>query len=315
MRRHKRRRHSPPDDYKNDTNPPLKPCMNAGDHDNFFHSPLDPDTAFQESLFDALADDEGAAYWEGVYGQPIHMYSNIKTRSNGVGGEEYGHSGDDEKGDLERMTDEEYASYVRARMFEKTHQHIIEERARREEERKRAKEKSRRQRKEMEDERLRKKIEDSLRRGEERKRAGVAWKRAWEGYVSGWEDLATVRKTSSNAGDGKMKGVEGDEEPDGLSRRRTRKETRKLREVIPWPTQSGSWSDVSNEGVEAFFRNVPPAKMDMVALLKAERVRWHPDKVQQRFGGGPDGVDEETMKRVTMVFQIIDHVWDKEKRK
>src|SRR5436190_10673322 len=33
-----------------------------------------PDTAFRESLFDALADDEGAAYWESVYGQPIHIY-------------------------------------------------------------------------------------------------------------------------------------------------------------------------------------------------------------------------------------------------
>ena len=34
----------------------------------------DPEAAFRESLFDAMADDEGAAFWEGVYGQPIHVY-------------------------------------------------------------------------------------------------------------------------------------------------------------------------------------------------------------------------------------------------
>ena len=39
--------------------------------------------------------------------------------------------------------------------------------------------------------------------------------------------------------------------------------------------------------------------------LKAERVRWHPDKVQQRFGGG---VDEGTMRVVTGVFQVVDAV-------
>ncbi|KLU83995.1 hypothetical protein MAPG_03043 [Magnaporthiopsis poae ATCC 64411] len=40
--------------------------------DPFAPPPLDADAAFRESLFDAMADDEGAAYWEGVYGQPIH---------------------------------------------------------------------------------------------------------------------------------------------------------------------------------------------------------------------------------------------------
>ncbi|CAI4217990.1 unnamed protein product [Parascedosporium putredinis] len=66
--------------------------------------PLDPEAAFRESLFDAMADDEGAAYWEGVYGQPIHVYSNER---------------DGPQGELERMTDDEYAAYVRQKMWEK----------------------------------------------------------------------------------------------------------------------------------------------------------------------------------------------------
>ncbi|KAF3256669.1 hypothetical protein TWF132_003685 [Orbilia oligospora] len=55
----------------------------------------DPEAAFRESLFEAMADDEGASYWEGVYGQPIHLYERPKVEN--------------EKGELEMMTDEEYA--------------------------------------------------------------------------------------------------------------------------------------------------------------------------------------------------------------
>jgi hypothetical protein len=40
--------------------------------------------------------------------------------------------------------------------------------------------------------------------------------------------------------------------------------------------------------------------------LKEERVRWHPDKIQQRLGGR---VDEAVMRDVTAVFQIVDKLW------
>jgi len=36
----------------------------------------DPIERFQESLFDALGDDEGAAFWKEYIGQPIHNYPN-----------------------------------------------------------------------------------------------------------------------------------------------------------------------------------------------------------------------------------------------
>jgi hypothetical protein len=46
--------------------------------------------------------------------------------------------------------------------------------------------------------------------------------------------------------------------------------------------------------------------------LKVERVRWHPDKVQQRFGGA---VDEGTMKVVTGVFQVVDDLVEEERKR
>jgi hypothetical protein len=41
-------------------------------------------------------------------------------------------------------------------------------------------------------------------------------------------------------------------------------------------------------------------------------VRWHPDKVQQRFAGA---VDEGTMKVVTGVFQVVDALVEEERKK
>lgn len=50
------------------------------------HRSISPNSAFRESLFDALADDEGAAFWESVYGQPIHTY-DIPSVPKGPNGE------------------------------------------------------------------------------------------------------------------------------------------------------------------------------------------------------------------------------------
>ena len=76
--------------------------------------------------------------------------------------------------------------------------------------------------------------------------------------------------------------------------------------------ESGKWEDVEKEEVERFFRNAPQPKMgeleaDLGAVLKVERVRWHPDKVQQKFGS--QRIDDETRKMVTAVFQFIDMMW------
>lgn len=57
----------------------------------------DPDD-FTERLFDAMADDEGRDYWQSVYHQPIHDFPAQKD-----------------------MTDDQYATFVRRGMWERTH--------------------------------------------------------------------------------------------------------------------------------------------------------------------------------------------------
>ncbi|KAM0243021.1 hypothetical protein ACHAP5_006982 [Fusarium lateritium] len=214
--------------------------------------PLDPEAAFRESLFDAMADDEGAAYWEGVYGQPVHVYSNER-----VGPE----------GHLEQMTDEEYATYVRQKMWEKTHAGLLEERARRDEAKKRKVEEDRLAQKLHED------MERSIRRGEER-RQRRRWAQRWEDYTTAWTSWDGTPAT------------------------------------IAWPVEGGRLEDVEESTVRKFFVNgLNPQEIgekSFVAKLREERVRWHPDKVQQKLGGQ---VDEDTMKGVTAVFQIIDKLW------
>jgi len=175
-------------------------------------------------------------------------------------------------GELEGMTDEEYVAYVRAKMWEKSHQHVVEERARREAERA-----GRKKREEG--------VEEALRRGEERRR-GKRWRGAWEGYVRGWEGMVQA-------------GGQG----------------RAMRGRIPWPVLSGRREDVGKDEVERFFGHAEQyagvGEGGLGGLLKVERVRWHPDKMQQR--AGKEGVDGETMKMITAVFQVVDQMWSETK--
>ncbi|KAJ4116280.1 hypothetical protein NW768_011069 [Fusarium equiseti] len=214
--------------------------------------PLDAEAAFRESLFDAMADDEGAAYWEGVYGQPVHVYSNERVGPTGH---------------LEQMTDEEYATYVRQKMWEKTHAGLLEERARHEDAKKRKAEEDRHAQKLQED------MDRSIRRGEER-RERRRWAQRWEGYTNAWTGWNGTPVT------------------------------------IAWPVESGRLEDIEEATVRKFFvKGLNPQDIGekvFVTKLREERVRWHPDKIQQKLGGEVDG---DTMKGVTAVFQIIDKLW------
>ncbi|KAF4990864.1 hypothetical protein FDECE_14219 [Fusarium decemcellulare] len=214
--------------------------------------PLDPEAAFRESLFDAMADDEGAAYWEGVYGQPVHVYSNERVGPTGA---------------LEQMSDEEYAAYVRQKMWEKTHAGLLEERARREEAKKQKAKEDRRAQKLQED------MERSIRRGEER-RQRRHWEKRWEEYTNSWAAWDGTPST------------------------------------LAWPVESGHREDIHEATVRKFLVNgLNPQEIgekEFVVRLREERVRWHPDKIQQKLGGQ---VDEDTMKDVTAIFQIIDRLW------
>lgn len=236
-------------------------------------SGLDPEAAFRESLFDALADDEGADYWASVYGQPIHVYPNTKPGPNG---------------ELEKMTDEEYAEYVRSKMWEKSHQHIIEEREARERARKKNKDQKHKleevaRKHEEEREHIRRSMQESLQRGEERKRAKQA-EASWKSYLERWDALKQRRDLAQED----------------------------ARELIPWPVVSGKRRHVSKDAIEYFFENSGAWKDDPVSMLKAERVRWHPDKMQQRFG---QHIDDETMKSATAVFQVVDRLWGEQAKR
>jgi hypothetical protein len=262
---------------------PLNDDPSAYD-DSFYADPrsanyIDPDTAFRESLFDALADDEGAAYWEGVYGQPIHTYPNVRPGP---------------EGELERMTEEEYAEHVRAKMWEKSHEHLAEERRKRQEERKRRKQKEAEEeaedgpswREEAKGQAFEERIAKSLRNGEQRK-AKKKWQEAWQRYLAGWEKFTEIIAIKSKE-EGSLAG-------------------KASRGVIPWPVETGSWKDATKEDFEDFFRNAPPSESDWAGVLKSERVRWHPDKMQQRFGANK--LDDETVRTITAVFQVIDRLY------
>ena len=232
----------------------------------------DPEVAFRESLFDAMADDEGAQFWEGVYGQPIHTYPDVKPGPDG---------------ELERMTDDEYTAFVRAKMYEKTHQHLIEEKARRDAAKKERERLARESAKEeREAEKFRRKVEESLKRGKERK-SRKAWGDRWEAYIQKWESLG------KGAAAGKIHIAS-----------------------IPWPVESGKRVDAMElKEIERFFLNAPtsgqPTEAQLAKVLKVERVRWHPDKIQQKLGG--QDVSDDVMQAVTAVFQVIDRMWSEVK--
>jgi hypothetical protein len=249
---------------------------------------LGNDRAFQESLFDAMGDDEGAQFWEGVYGQPIHNYPNTYV--------------DQETGEMGQMDDEEYAQYVRRKMWEKSREGI--EAAREEERRAKAREKTAQEQKRKTEKQEPRPadindfdfafdmaIDASLRRGQRRKDY-KRWQDLWKDYLQRWEDLQAFAKDSK--------------QDTNLC----------LRNKIAWPVESGKRKDVNAEEIEKFITNGIEASEKhednsnsaLTAALKVERIRWHPDKVQQRYGFMQ--IDDSTMKGVTATFQTFDRMWN-----
>ncbi|CAG7955225.1 unnamed protein product [Penicillium olsonii] len=227
--------------------------------------------AFRESLFDALGDDEGAAYWESVYGQPIHNYSVPHVQGP--------------EGELEQMTEEEYVAYVRTRMWERTREGQLEEQERLRAERMRKKMSEEKGRAADEERRaFERAMDESLRRGAERKKF-KAWGGVWKEYLERWGEMEAERVK---------------EDP-----------SRALRNMIFWPVRSGKRGDVEAAAVEEFMKHAPEG--DLVNTLKTERIRWHPDKIQHRYGAL--GIDDVVMRSVTEVFQIVDRMWSEKRER
>lgn len=224
-----------------------------------------------------MADDEGAAFWESVYGQPIHTYA---VPNNGP------------EGELERMSEEEYASYVRARMWERSHEGIMAERERQRQEKAKAKRDAESSRQRDRDRvQFDQAVEESLRRGEARRRA-KSWKATWEKYTTSWEELNAAAAVEPSS----------------------RSPNFHIRNNIHWPVESGKRRDISRDEIKQFLWNAPgtaadPKQNDLMSTLKTERVRWHPDKMLHRYGNLGLSQDKSLIQSVTEVFQILDQLW------
>lgn len=267
----------------------------------------DPNVAFRDSLFDALADDEGAAYWESVYSQPIHVYQRPTVENA--------------KGELEEMNDEQYAAYVQTRMWEKKNPQIMLERERmvkqkREEEEERTKQREefvrRKQRAAWEHaqsagarkfagldsdgkERYEYVLDPSGASQRSKDITGQEYREAWATYIAAWDNL-------------KLELLEARDKPEASSNAGSPSQR------IPWPVLQSK--PVTKPNIEDFMRHAPhehggngPARLQ---LLKMERVKWHPDKIQQRFTGN---VDEGTMKIVTGIFHVVDALLEDERER
>jgi hypothetical protein len=81
-------------------------------------------------------------------------------------------------------------------------------------------------------------------------------------------------------------------------------------------SRDGEGKDIERETVRAFFVNgiglEELGEKEFAARLKEERVRWHPDKMQQRLGGK---VDDKVMRDVTAIFQVVDALWNDTRKK
>jgi hypothetical protein len=225
---------------------------------------------------------------------------------------------------LERMSDEEYAAYVRKRMWERSHQHIIEERERRESVRER--ERERRKEHESRAGNDRAEWERRERRGRHMRHNGHGsksevkkWQERWHRYAAAWENLdQAVKELTATKKEEEDEDKNTPEQPASQARTKSRKKLPKL----PYPTPSSHPSEISAEEIERFYRSmtradaVPGLDKDagmstaLLALLKTERVRWHPDKMAQRYGS-LGLMDDEARRRVTAVFQVVDALYAK----
>jgi hypothetical protein len=65
---------------------------------------------------------------------------------------------------------------------------------------------------------------------------------------------------------------------------------------------------VGQSDIEAFlhYGASMDARAQLLPILKVERLRWHPDKVQQLFCAR---VDETTMNKVTEMSQFVNQLY------
>ncbi|KAG9243820.1 hypothetical protein BJ878DRAFT_422755 [Calycina marina] len=253
----------------------------------------EPEYIFHEDLRYALNDPDGALEWEAKYGVPFHKVHQTKQAANG----------------MVNLSYDELVRGAKALIWAHTPEALAAERTRRDECKKMEKQKRQeaiaekmrskevQKKREMErkkQEELDARIEESLRRGGER-RAARTWQGRWRLARSSAEkwDIYIAAWNANTSGKAQL----------GM-------------DDIPWPVSSGRFEDLNKESVKGFLSRAPRDKMwggerpllkEIISLVKAERIRWHPDTVQRHFGG--QGVDIEVLKAVNEVSSLINEVW------
>ena len=84
-----------------------------------------------------------------------------------------------------------------------------------------------------------------------------------------------------------------------------------MAEQIRFPVHSGDAEDVTEQAVEEFLHEALQRQIDKMSFLKKERLRWHPDKIDQRFNGLQGA--EKVKEMAGMIIQQINRFADAEK--
>lgn len=172
---------------------------------------------------------------------------------------------------VKREEEERPAQEERRREQEKKQKQEEKERQKKEEER-------RRERKAREEEALRERarLVREKREREAREKAekeAASWRAAWEQYSNAWCKPVDVSVTN-----------------------------------IPWPVKSGLRSDVNEANVKLFFAKALPADLvdsgdKRFKLISKENMRWHTNKVMQRFGS--DAVNGAAKSSLDIVAKVV----------
>lgn len=80
-----------------------------------------------------------------------------------------------------------------------------------------------------------------------------------------------------------------------------------LRDTLPWPVLSGRWQDVDEASVSDFVKHAPGAvfkdSREFRKVVRKELLRWHPDKISQRFPTARD--HDQVMRLATTVTRVV----------
>ncbi|KAH7323482.1 putative reticulocyte-binding protein 2 like protein a [Rhexocercosporidium sp. MPI-PUGE-AT-0058] len=180
-----------------------------------------------------------------------------------------------EKKEQENREREQKRAEEAAREREQKKEKERKEKERKEQEAKKARDAENAASNERMRQRARERAENAAReKREKEEREQAEWNQAWTRYQDQW----LIFKISSST-------------------------DRALRDAIPWPVRTGSFSDVNASTVKAFLENALPKDTVRVKLLRKECQKWHPD-VTGRWSRAGELTDVERMM-IEMICRVV----------